>query len=181
MFSFRSLACMAILGAALFGIAACGGSNEGPKGQYDSRTGTVIDLDNPKRQTVFGEGGLLGGRSSGGQEGEGGGGIGVNSFLWRASLDTIAFMPLASADPFGGVIITDWYTPAATPDERFKVTVYILDRRLRSDGIKVAVFKQTRNGTAADWADTAVAPDTAISLENAILSRARELRVASIQ
>lgn len=183
MFSFRSLACTAILGAALFGITACGGTTpDDAKGQYDSRTGTRIDYDNPKRQTVFGEGGLLGGRSSGGQEGEGGGGgIGVNSFLWRASLDTIAFMPLASADPFGGVIITDWYTPAATPDERFKVTVYILDRRLRSDGIKVAVFKQTRNGGAADWADTAVAPDTAISLENAILSRARELRVASIQ
>lgn len=181
MFSFRSLISIAALGATLLAAAACGGTAaENSKGQYDSRTGTYVDLDNPKRETVFGEGGLLGGSRSS-TEGEGGGGIGVNSFLWRASLDTIAFMPLASADPFGGVIITDWYTPAATPDERFKVTVYILDRRLRADGIKVAVFKQARGGTAADWADTAVSPDTAINLENAILSRARELRVASVQ
>ena len=43
-------------------------------------------------------------------------GIGVNSFLWRASLDTLAFMPIVSADPFGGVILTDWYSPPETPN-----------------------------------------------------------------
>ena len=59
-------------------------------------------------------------------------GIGVNSYLWRAALDTVAFMPLASADPYGGVIITEWYVNPEKPDERFKVTIYILDTRLRA-------------------------------------------------
>jgi hypothetical protein len=103
--------------------------------------------------------------------------LGVNSYLWHASLDTLAFMPLASADPFGGVIITDWYSSPEDPNERMKVTIYILDRRLRADGIKIAVFRQTH---AADgWADAQVNPDTSIKLEDAILTRARELRLAS--
>lgn len=103
--------------------------------------------------------------------------LGVNSFLWHASLDTLAFMPLASADPFGGVIITDWYSSPDDTNERLKVTVYILDRRLRADGIKIAVFRQTRSGNA--WVDATVNPDTASRLEDAILTRARELRLAS--
>ena len=103
--------------------------------------------------------------------------LGVNSFLWHASLDTLAFMPLASADPFGGVIITDWYSAPDDANERMKVTVYILDRRLRADGLKIAVFRQTRAG--AGWSDAAVNPDTATRLEDAILTRARELRLAS--
>src|SRR3974390_2868390 len=103
--------------------------------------------------------------------------LGVNSYLWHASLDTLAFMPLASADPFGGVIITDWYSAPDDSNERMKVTVYILDRRLRADGLKIAVFRQTRAGAA--WADAAVNPETATRLEDAILTRARELRLAS--
>ena len=103
--------------------------------------------------------------------------LGVNSYLWRASLDTLNFMPLASADPFGGVIITNWYSDADNPNERLKVTVYILDRRLRADGIKVAVFRQTRTETG--WIDAQANPDTASKLEDAILTRARELRLAS--
>ena len=104
--------------------------------------------------------------------------LGVNSYLWHASLDTLRFMPLASADPFGGVIITDWYTAPQSPNERLKVTVYILDRRLRADGIKLAVFRQTKTA-AGTWADAATNPDTANKLEDAILTRARELRLAS--
>jgi len=103
--------------------------------------------------------------------------LGVNSYLWHASLDTLAFMPLSSADPFGGVIITDWYSAPDDTNERMKVTVYILDRRLRADGIKIAVFRQTRSGAA--WVDATVNPDTAVRLEDAILTRARELRLAS--
>src|SRR5579885_2933184 len=72
--------------------------------------------------------------------------IGVISYLWRATLDTLAFMPLASADPYGGVVITDWYVNPEKPDERFKCTVYILDTRLRGDGLKVTVFKEVSNG-----------------------------------
>jgi len=114
-----------------------------------------------------------------GAGGGGGAGIGVNSFLWRASLDTVAFMPLASADPFGGVIITDWYSPPDMPDERFKVNVYILTRQLRSDGLKASIFKQVRKGNV--WQDEPVGQDAAVQLEDAILTRARELRIAQLQ
>jgi hypothetical protein len=104
--------------------------------------------------------------------------LGVNSYLWHATLDTLSFIPLASADPFGGVVITDWYSAPQVPNERMKVTVYILDRNLRADGLKVAVFRQTRDPSGA-WADAQVATDTATKLEDAILTRARELRLAS--
>lgn len=105
--------------------------------------------------------------------------IGVNGYLWRASLDTLAFMPLASADPYGGIIITDWYVNPEKPDERFKCTVYILDTRLRADGVNVAVFKQVKDGTGG-WADAPVADQTASDLENAILTRARQLRLSNV-
>ena len=103
--------------------------------------------------------------------------LGVNSYLWHATLDTLSFLPLQSADPFGGVIITDWYTSPQAQSERLKVTVYILDRRLRADGIKVAVFRQTKS--AEGWADAAVNPETSTKLTDAILTRARELRLAT--
>lgn len=106
-------------------------------------------------------------------------GIGVNGYLWRASLDTISFMPIASADPFGGVIITDWYSPADAPDERTKLNVFIRGRDLRADGVKVSVFRQVRNGK--EWADAPVAASTAGSLENAILTKARQIRMAQKQ
>jgi hypothetical protein len=129
--------------------------------------------------SVFGPGGLsLFGSAEPEPDQGGGSGIGVNSYLWRASLDTIAFMPLASADPFGGVIITDWYTPSETPEERLKVNIVILGRQLRADGVRASVFRQQRDGTGA-WVDAAVAPETATELENAILTRARQLRIAS--
>ena len=126
--------------------------------------------------SVFGDGGLFGSRGS--TESPGGGGIGVNSFLWRASLDSISFMPLASADPFGGVIVTDWHSLPEAPDERFKVNVFILGRELRADGVKAAVFRQRRD-TTGNWADVAVEERTVRGLEDAILSKARELRLAN--
>lgn len=104
-------------------------------------------------------------------------GLGVNGFLWRASLDTISFMPIASADPFGGTIITDWYSSPDTPDERVKLNIFILDRELRADGVKVTVFRQTREGKG-DWADAAVNAMTGSQLEDAILTRARQLKLA---
>ncbi|HEX4294416.1 MAG TPA: DUF3576 domain-containing protein [Rhizomicrobium sp.] len=103
--------------------------------------------------------------------------VGVNSYLWHASLDTLSFMPLASADPFGGVIITDWYSSPSDLNERLKVTIYILDRRLRADGIRIAVFRQTRSNEG--WVDAPVNAETSVKLEDAILTRARELRLAS--
>ena len=115
------------------------------------------------------------GAATGGGDGSGTG-IGVNSYLWRASLDTISFMPVASADPFGGVIITDWYSPSDSPDERFKVNLYILGRELRANGLRASVFRQVRKN--GEWVDAEVTGETATQLENAILSRAREMRVA---
>lgn len=106
--------------------------------------------------------------------------IGVNGYLWRATLDTLAFMPLASADPYGGVIITDWYVNPEKPDERFKCTVYILDARLRADGLNVAVFKQTRDA-AGGWIDAPSAGQTETDIENAILTKARQLRLSNIR
>ena len=120
--------------------------------------------------TVFG-----GDKSSGG----GGSGIGVNSFLWRASLDTISFMPLSSADPFDGVIITDWYSPPEAPRERIKLNVYILGRELRADGLRVSLFRQARASQL--WQEAKVDPKTVREIENAILKRARELRIANLR
>lgn len=103
-------------------------------------------------------------------------GMAVNGYLWRASLDTLAFMPIATADPFGGVITTDWYSAPGTPNERIKVNVFILDRELRADGVRVSVFRQVRSGNA--WTDADVSPSTASNLENAVLTRARQLKLA---
>ncbi|WP_297691582.1 DUF3576 domain-containing protein [Phenylobacterium sp.] len=106
--------------------------------------------------------------------------VAVNGYLWRASLDTLSFMPLASADPYGGTIITDWYINPEKPDERFKCTVYILDSRLRADGLNVSVFKQTKDASG-NWVDSPTASQTEIDLENAILTRARQLRLSNIK
>ena len=107
--------------------------------------------------------------------GGGGVGIGVNSYLWRASLDTIAFMPLSSADPFGGVIITDWYSPEGARQERFKMNVFILVRSLRADGVRVSLFRQVQD-RGGIWRDAGVPVQTASRIEDAILTRARQLR-----
>jgi hypothetical protein len=159
-------------------LAACSSDNPG-RDEYPEATRSRHGKDAPQG-SILGEGGINlfgGGKKS--DEG-GGAGIGVNSYLWRASLDTLAFMPLASADPFGGVIITDWYSPAETPDERFKVNVFILDRQLRADGVRAAVFKQ-RRAPDGRWADAPVDPATQTELENAILSRARQLRISTAE
>ncbi len=129
---------------------------------------------NIKRGKLTGDGLTLGGggddESSGGKNP-----LGVNSFLWRATLDTLAFMPLSSADPFGGVIITDWYEDPKSRGERFKVNALILDRQLRADGVNVSVFKQSR--TEEGWIDEAVADSIERKLEDTILTRARQLRI----
>lgn len=107
-------------------------------------------------------------------------GIGVNAFLWRASLDTVSFMPILSADPFGGVIITDWYASPQDPSQRTKLNVFIRDRDLRADGVKVSVFRQNKD-QSGNWSDAAVSPITATELENAILTKARQIRMAQKQ
>ncbi len=102
----------------------------------------------------------------------------VNPFLWRASLDTLADLPVNKADPLGGLIVYDWKTFTEAPNERIKATVYILDTRLRADGVKVAVFRQTNQG--GQWVDAATDEETGIQLENKILERARFLKASQI-
>jgi len=104
--------------------------------------------------------------------------LSVNSFLWRATLDTLAFMPLISADPWGGTILTDWYEDASAKGERFKVNALILDKQLRADGIKITTFRQKK--TARGWEDAPVEPQAARKLEDAVLTRARQLRVKQL-
>jgi len=101
----------------------------------------------------------------------------VNKYLWRGALETLGFMPFASADPFGGVIVTEWYSPNPGSSERFKATCYVLGRELRSDGVHVTIFRQVRDG--GQWTDAAANPSTATDIENKILARARELRAQS--
>jgi hypothetical protein len=133
-------------------LAGCGSSNDGTR---DMDTGTASIASNSTRMT-----------------------LGVNSYLWHASLDTLSFLPLVSADPFGGVIISEWYVSPTSPDERLKVTIYIMDRALRADALKVVVFRQVRSGNV--WQDSTPSPDTARKLEDSILTRARELRLATL-
>lgn len=170
--------------AAVLLLSACGGSSQSTYPEPSPSSDQSIP--NPKQGEAEPKGGGLFGRDgivlSGGSENEaaraaGGaaGGIGVNAFLWRATLDTLSFMPLSNADPFGGVVLTDWYSPAQSPDERMKVSVYILDTKLRADALKVSVFRQTKQGASA-WSDASVSPDTQTRIEYAILNRARELK-----
>ena len=162
-------------------LAACG-SSSGTRTIFpdDDRRETGSDAyDVASEGSVFGPGGLdIFGNNNTPEAATGGTGIGVNAFLWRATLDTVSFMPLSSADPFGGVIITDWYSPPESPAERFKVNVFILGRDLRADGVRARVFRQV-NGDG-DWKDAQVGDTTGIDLENAILTRARELRIAAL-
>jgi hypothetical protein len=128
---------------------------------------------------MFGDDGLVlfGGNKTGGKSDQDGGGLGVNAYLWRGALDTLSFMPLASADPFGGVIITDWYSPPSANAERFKATAYILGRQLRADGVRISIFRQVQQN--GQWVDAPVATSTTGEIENKVLARARELRAQS--
>lgn len=169
-----------VLFALTFVLFACESDGEKtvyPEDDYRKTTGNAYKAP----ESVFGEGGLsFGGTEEIVPNAGGGAGIGVNSYLWRATLDTVSFMPLASADPFGGVIITEWYSPPQSQGERFKINVFILGRDLRADGVKARVFRQERGG-GGDWVDAVVGDQTPIDLENAILTRARQLRIAALQ
>jgi len=103
--------------------------------------------------------------------------IGVNSYLWRAALDTVSFAPITQADSNGGVIVTDWYVNPANPGERVRVSVAILDATLRADALRVSAARQQLQG--GTWVDAPVAAATVQRLEEIILTRARDLRRAA--
>ncbi len=105
-------------------------------------------------------------------------GVAVNAYLWRSSLDSLSFMPMEQTDPFAGIIKTGWYTPPSTPNERLKVSVFILDTRLRAEAVRVSIFKEAKKPTG-EWTTATVDPETVTKLENVILDRARQLKIQS--
>jgi len=100
--------------------------------------------------------------------------IGVNSYLWRATLEALSFMPLTQADSAGGVIVTDWYANPQQPNERVKVSVSILDQDLRADALRVVASREVLQG--GTWIAAPVQAATVQRLEDIILTKARDLR-----
>ena len=158
----RPIVLMLLAGPSL--LAGCGGDDAGstkalPNAAYtDPNSGVPIVPEAGKANT----------------QQEAGASLQVNKYLWRGALETLGFMPFASTDPFGGVIVTDWYSPPSTQNERFKAIAYVLGRELRTDGLKVTIFRQVRE--SGQWEDASVNPATAADIEGKILARARELR-----
>lgn len=170
-----------LLCALTLSAAAC----TAPEGGAPPPDSSFDPFDQRQRErfgTVTGSDGVsifsLGQGRNNGEGGGIGGGIGVNAFIWQASLETINFIPLTSADPFGGLIITDWFQSVDAPGERTKIHVLMLDSALRADAVRVTVFRQVRS-EEGDWLDAPVEESTARSIEDYILTRARELRMAS--
>ena len=106
--------------------------------------------------------------------------LAINAMLWRASLETLSFMPLVSADPFAGVITTDWFSVPTKPNERIKAVAYILGAALTAENLDLALFQQVKN-SKGQWQDREVSPETVIALENAILNKARQIRIEQMQ
>ncbi len=158
---------------------------------FQSCQNTAVPREEPKRESIFGEGGLtkhlFGSDSSEEQAAKGSKniiqekhtvfvGIGVNPFLWRAALDIISFMPLISVDAYSGTIITDWHSPNGTPNERFKTTVYVLHEQLSSDALKIQIFHQTRENMNAPWRQLNTDLETIRNLEDTIFTHALDLQ-----
>ncbi len=175
-----------ILACTFLALTACGGSGyekadpnptpvglaEGP-GVLSGESGNLLDAFSGKSR-----GGLFGGD---GTRSVDGGGLAVNAFLWRAALETVDFLPLQSVDSNGGVIITDWATKPNDASERIKASVFIFGTKLSPEAVDVKIFRQKRSETAGDWVDVKVEDGTTRQIENAILTRARSLKVAASQ
>lgn len=162
--------------AAALPLSACGVDKYlGGKAESVNRPLPHDEARIADRGKLTGEGWTILGGDDKEERAAGSGGIGVNSFLWRATLDTLSFMPITQADPFGGTILTDWYEDPKVPGERYKVNATILDTRLRADGVRVAIFKQKLED--GDWRMQEVSSDIPRKLEDTILTRARELRI----
>lgn len=156
--------------AGLLSLSACGSTRTSAPTVNNYETGGMGQTNSGGLASLFtfGKGSSSAGTASN---------IQVNAFLWRATLDTLSFMPMASADPFGGVVITDWYSPPSAPNTRFKANAYILSRDLTASAIQVSVFEQVlQNG---QWVDTQADPAIATGLENRILARAADLQAAA--
>lgn len=160
-------------------LAACGSDPERTQPAGDIPPPPTPARDAPSGDTgVFGWFGA-GGSSGGAVSAEERKGVAVNAYLWRASLDSLSFMPMDQIDPFSGVIKTGWYVPPATPNERFRIFVVILDKRLRAEAIRVTIFKELKTPTGAWEPTAALDPETLTKIENVILDRARALKIQS--
>ena len=104
----------------------------------------------------------------------------VNAILWRASLEIVSLLPIADVDTFGGTIISEWYSHPDNPNERIKLTVFVVDRELRSDAVRVTVHVQTRDGIDGTWSSSVRDTEFSRRLEDLILNRAREIRAESL-
>jgi hypothetical protein len=158
-------------------VSACGtdlagGSGAEPPEGFIEKDGRLVRDTGRLSDLVDGDFGTAGSANDGL--------AGANRFLWRASLETLSFMPLASTDPFSGVIATDWTATPDLPTERLKVTAFVTDSRLRAEALKVAVYRETRSEDS-QWIAAPVDPATARKLEDAILTRARQLRIAEAE
>lgn len=163
--------------AACISLVACqtGGQSSYPTARYKGQTAPQYG----ESPSILGGVHLSGAGSAGGapQSATMDTHLGVNTYLWRAALEQVSYMPLVSEDPVGGVIITDWYSAPNAPSERFKLNVYIFGRELAADSVRVAVYKQQREPNG-NWTDAVAATTDGASYQNAILARARQLNTA---
>lgn len=172
-----------VVAGALLIVSGCGGGDYSAK--TENRRGGPAQRYDPNKEGLFGTDGLTlskiaSGRFFGGADKAKGSATPINKYLWQASLDTISFMPLSSTDPFTGVIATDWSSTREAPGERLKITVYISSADLSAASLKVAVYRQIKDKDG-NWVQGTVAPETPRKIEDAILTRARQLRVAAIE
>lgn len=165
-----------LLGALLAALPACNTIKADADQNYPK---TEEDRRKDERGKITGDEGISIGGASEKDKDAGKNPLGVNSFLWRATLDTLSFLPITAADPFGGTVLTEWYEAPEAPGERFKVNVLILDRQLRADSLKITTFRQTKT-KAGVWADAATDAKLGRKLEDTVLTRARELRVKQL-
>jgi len=161
--------------AVAFALVGCGSDPD-----RSQPTAQIEAPPAPKAPANEGDTGIFGwfggGSSSSGLRPEDRKGVAVNAYLWRASLDTLSFMPMEQIDPFGGVIKSGWWVPPATPNERIRVFVAILDTRLRAEALRVSVFKETKTPTGEWETVAAMDPETVTKLENIILNKARMMK-----
>jgi hypothetical protein len=167
----KSLYATGVLLLGALAVAGCESS-----GSTRAYTGTVNNPGGPKATETYRPGGVRSDFAQDSPSGQRAATVQVNRFAWRASLDTISFMPLASSDPYGGAIATDWFIPRTNPNERLRVNILVGGPELRGDTVRVTVFRQEKKGGRGDWTNATVDPSVGQNLENVILQRARELR-----
>ncbi len=160
-------------GLMLLGALALAGCES--SGSTRAYTGTPRNPGGPVATEAYRPGGPRSDFVQGSDTAQRAASVQVNRFAWRAALDTISFMPLASSDPYGGAIATDWYASRANPNERLRVNILVGGPELRSDSVRVTVFRQERRGGRGDWANVTVDPSVAQNLESVIIQRAREI------